>query len=213
VHRVDGRIGKCLRVKPSRGFGVSIVLPLVLTAVTGLSTFTLGLFLVPSGAIIAGVSALGGRIYDRYGPRPLAVPGAVIWTATFWLLTRIDEGTGVWTIFVTYLIMCGAQAMMWGPMTTAALGSLRDDLFPHGSAAFGTVQQLAGAAGGAVLVSAYTIGADAADAGVLSTAQAVDAAQTAFLTGGVIAFAAVLGTLFVRRTPAHHDTPAITSKP
>ncbi|MEU4563453.1 DHA2 family efflux MFS transporter permease subunit [Actinoplanes sp. NPDC023936] len=188
------------------GFGISIVLPLILTSVTGLSTFTLGLFLVPSGAIIAGVSALGGRIYDRYGPRPLAIPGAIIWTATFWLLTRIDEGTSVWTIFVTYLVMCGAQAMMWGPMTTAALGSLRDELFPHGSAAFGTIQQLAGAAGGAVLVSAYTIGANAAHAGVLSTAQSVDAARTAFVTGGIIAFAAILGTLFVRKTPVHHET-------
>jgi len=112
------------------------------------------------------------------------------------------------TIFVIYLVMCGAQAMMWGPMTTAALGSLRDELFPHGSAAFGTIQQLAGAAGGAVLISAYTIGANAADAGVLSTAQSVDAAQTAFLTGAIIAFAAILGTLFVRKAPAQHDTQA-----
>jgi DHA2 family lincomycin resistance protein-like MFS transporter len=190
------------------GFGISIVLPLVLTSVTGLSTLMLGLFLVPSGAIIAGVSAFGGRIYDRYGPRPLAIPGALVWTATFWLLTRIDEGTSVWTIFVTYLVMCGAQAMMWGPMTTAALGSLRDELFPHGSAAFGTIQQLAGAAGGAVLISAYTIGANAADAGALSPAQAVNAAQTAFLAGGIIAFAAILGVLFVRKAPAQHDTQA-----
>ncbi|WP_229070150.1 DHA2 family efflux MFS transporter permease subunit [Actinoplanes sp. DH11] len=184
------------------GFGVLIVLPLILTDVTGLSTFELGLFLVPSGAIIALVSALGGRVYDRFGPRPLAIPGAIIWTATFWLLTRMDEGTGVWTVLAIYLVMSGAQALMWGPMTTAALASLRAELQPHGSAAFGTVQQLAGAAGGAVLVSAYTIGADAAAAGALTTAQSIAAGRAAFTTAGVIAFAAVLGTLFVGRTPA-----------
>jgi DHA2 family lincomycin resistance protein-like MFS transporter len=190
------------------GFGTLVVLPLVLTDVTGLSTFALGLFLVPGGAVISIVSALGGRVYDRFGPRPLAVPGAVVWTATFWLLARVDEGTGVWTILAIYLVMTGAQALMWGPVTTAALASLPDALHPHGSAAFGTVQQLAGAAGGAVLVSAYTIGANAADAGALDLAQSVSASQAAFTTAGVLAVGAILGTLFVGRASAAREAPA-----
>ncbi|MBB3082534.1 hypothetical protein [Geodermatophilus sabuli] len=78
-------------------------------------------------------------------------------------------------------------------------GSLRAELYPHGSAAFTTIQQLAGAAGGAVLISAYTIGSDAANAGALSTAQAVSAGQAAFATAGAIALAAVVGTLLVGR--------------
>lgn len=179
------------------GFGTLIVLPLVLTAVTGIGTFALGLFMVPGGVIITIVSALSGRVYDRYGPLPLAIPGAIILTATFWLFTRIDEGTSVWTILTIYLVMSGAQALIWGPMTTTALASLRAELQPHGSAAFGTIQQLAGAVGGAILVSAYTIGADASHAGALTQAQAVSAAHTAFTTAATIAFAAVLGTLFV----------------
>jgi DHA2 family lincomycin resistance protein-like MFS transporter len=182
------------------GFGTLVVLPLVLTNVTGLSTLQMGLFLVPGGAMISIVSALGGRVYDRFGPRPLAIPGAVIWTATLWFLSTVDEGTGAVTILLAYLVLNGSQAMMWAPMTTAALASLRAELYPHGTAAFSTIQQLAGAAGGAVLISAYTIGADAADAGVLTTAQAVSAGQTAFTVAGIIALAAVLGTVFVGRT-------------
>jgi DHA2 family lincomycin resistance protein-like MFS transporter len=190
------------------GFGTLIVLPLILTAVTGLNTFALGLFMVPGVAIIAAVSALGGRVYDRYGPRPLVIPGALIWTASFWLLTRIDEGTSVWTILAIYLVQSGSQALMWGPVTTTALASLRTELQPHGSAAFGTIQQLAGAAGGAILVSAYTIGADASHTRALTQAQAVSAGQTAFATAAVIAVAAILGTLFVgknRSTEAEHS--------
>jgi MFS transporter, DHA2 family, lincomycin resistance protein len=94
--------------------------------------------------------------------------------------------------------MSASQALMWAPMTTTALASLRADLYPHGSAAFTTIQQLAGAAGGAVLISAYTIGSDAADAGALTLAQSESAGQAAFATAGVIA----LGTLLVRRAPA-----------
>jgi DHA2 family lincomycin resistance protein-like MFS transporter len=103
---------------------------------------------------------------------------------------------------VAYLVMSASQALMWAPMTTTALASLRADLYPHGSAAFTTIQQLAGAAGGAVLISAYTIGSDAADAGALTLAQSESAGQAAFATAGVIALGAVLGTLLVRRAPA-----------
>jgi DHA2 family lincomycin resistance protein-like MFS transporter len=116
-----------------------------------------------------------------------------------WFLSTVDESTGVAAILVTYLVMSGAQAMMWAPMTTTALASLRAELYPHGTAAFTTIQQLAGAAGGAVLISAYTIGANTPDAGALTMAQSVSAAQAAFATAGVIAIGAVLGTLFVRK--------------
>ncbi|GAB3324151.1 DHA2 family efflux MFS transporter permease subunit [Geodermatophilus aquaeductus] len=191
------------------GFGSLIVLPLILTSVLGLSTLSLGLFLVPGGAAISLVSALGGRVYDRVGPRPLAVPGAVIWTASLWFLATVDESTGVGTALVAYLVMSGSQALMWAPMTTTALAGLRADLYPHGTAAFTTVQQLAGAAGGAVLISAYTIGSDAADAGVLTLAQAESAGQAAFVTAAVLGLGAVLGTLVVRRAPTA-PTPHLT---
>ncbi|QSE85856.1 DHA2 family efflux MFS transporter permease subunit [Rhodococcus koreensis] len=184
------------------GFGTLIVLPLVLTHVVGLSTFAIGLFLVPGGALIAIVSGLGGRVYDRFGPRPLAIPGAVVWTASLWFLSQMNGDTSVVTILMAYLALSASQALMWAPMTTTALASLRADLYPHGTAAFTTIQQLAGAAGGAVLISAYTIGAK--DAGALDMAESVSAAQAAFTTAGVIAIVAVLGVLFVPKAPSTH---------
>ncbi|MFF2732838.1 DHA2 family efflux MFS transporter permease subunit [Streptomyces sp. NPDC058008] len=190
------------------GLGVLVVLPLILTNVVGLSTFELGLFLVPGGAMIALVSAVGGLVYDRYGPRPLAIPGAVVWTGALWFLSQVNEGTGAVSLLVTYLVMSGAQALMWAPMTTTALASLPSDLYPHGTAAFNTVQQLAGGAGAAVLISAYTIGANAKDAGALNLAQSVSAAQAAFTTAAVIGCLAIVGTLLVRKAttvPGHVD--------
>lgn len=100
---------------------------------------------------------------------------------------------------------------MWAPLTTSALASLHTDLYPHGTAAFTTLQQLAGAAGGAVLISAYTIGSDVTDTAAPSMAQFVSAAQTAFTTAAVIAIAALVGVLFVRQTPALADSTQATS--
>lgn len=181
------------------GFGILLVLPLVLTGALGLGTLAVGLFLVPGGAMISIVSAVGGRVYDKYGAGPLIIPGSLIWTATIWYLSTLNETSGVWLYLAAYLIMTAAQAMMWAPLTTLALSSLREELYPHGSAAFTTAQQLAGAAGGAVLVSAYTIGADAIDAGALSVSQTVNAGQAAFTMAGIIAFGAIVGTLIIGR--------------
>ncbi|MBF4567208.1 DHA2 family efflux MFS transporter permease subunit [Plantibacter sp. VKM Ac-2880] len=186
-------------------FGIGLVLPLVLTGTLGLDTLSIGLFLVPGGAVIAIVSAVGGRIYDRFGPRPLIIPGGIIWAASIWFLSTLNDTHSVWIYLATYLVVSASQAMMWAPITTLALSSLRAELYPYGSAAFTTAQQLAGAAGGAILVSAYTIGANAAHVGSLSVAQTVDAGHAAFTTAFFVALAAVLGTFFLvkrRQAPA-----------
>ncbi|WP_445442381.1 DHA2 family efflux MFS transporter permease subunit [Clavibacter sp. km1a] len=187
------------------GFGVALVLPFVLTGALGLSTLAIGLFLLPGGVIISVVSALGGRVYDRWGPLPLTIPGAVIWAASIWFLSTLDDTSSVWTYLTGYLLMAAGQAMIWGPVTTLALSSLRSQLYPHGTAAFTTVQQLAGAAGGAVLVSAYTIGSRATGPGALTVAQTVSAGQAAFTTGLIIAIAGLIATLLIGRRRA---TPA-----
>lgn len=185
------------------GFGVALVLPFILTGALGLDTLAIGLFLLPGGVIISAVSALGGRVYDRWGPLPLAIPGAVIWAASIWFISTLNGDSSVWVYLAGYLMMTAGQAMIWAPVTTLALSSLRSDLYPHGSAAFSTVQQLAGAAGGAILISAYTIGSNAADASRLTVAETVSAGHTALVTAGIIAILGLIGTLFIgRRRPA-----------
>jgi DHA2 family lincomycin resistance protein-like MFS transporter len=183
------------------GIGLLVVLPLVLTHVVGLSTLQLGLFLLPGGAAISIAAVLSGRVYDRFGPRPLLIPAAIVWLAVLWFLTGADEGTSVITLVVAWVVFTSAQAAMWATLTTSAMGALRAELLPHGSAAFATVQQLAGAAFGAVFISAYTIGSGARDASALSTAQAESAGHAAFLTAWVIGLVVLVGAFFVRRTP------------
>jgi DHA2 family lincomycin resistance protein-like MFS transporter len=192
------------------GIGLLVVIPLVLTNVVGLSTLQLGLFLIPGGAAISIVAILSGRVYDRVGPRPLLVPAAIVWLVVLWFLSRVDEGTNVIALMIAWLVFTSAMAAMWAPLTTSAMGALRAELFPHGSAAFATVQQLAGAAFGAVFISAYTIGSGAKDAGVLSTSQAESAGHAAFLTAWVIGLVVLVGSFFVRRehSPAADGTTA-----
>ncbi|VXC26097.1 DHA2 family efflux MFS transporter permease subunit [Nocardioides sp. AX2bis] len=189
-------------------FGTAVIFPLLLNNVRGLSSLEIGLFLVPGGVTIAVMSAIGGRIYDRVGPRPLVTPGAVIVAASLWFLSQVSATTSTWTLLAAYILMFVGQALMWSPLTTAALSALPEHLYPHGSAAFGAIQQLGGAAGAAVLISAYTLGSDTADTGALDLDQSVSAAGAAFTAAAVIATVSILVTLAVRRTrsPAtHHE--------
>ncbi|WP_369138057.1 DHA2 family efflux MFS transporter permease subunit [Modestobacter versicolor] len=195
------------------GIGLLVVVPLVLTLVTGLSTLQLGLFLIPGGAAISIMATLSGRVYDRVGPRPLVIPAAIVWLAVLWFLSRVDENTSVVALIIAWLVFTSAMATMWAPLTTSAMGALRTELFPHGSAAFATVQQLAGAAFGAVFISAYTIGSGARDAGVLTTDQAESAGQAAFLTAWVIGLVVLVGVFFIRRTASPVDDGEVVDAP
>ena len=194
------------------GFGTSVIFPLLLSSVSGLDALQIGFFLVPGGITLAIVSAIGGRLYDRLGPRPLVIPGALIVAGSLWFLTQVEPGTAVPTLLLTHIAMIIGQALMWSPLTTTALSALPAHLYSHGSAAMSTIQQLGGAAGIAVLVSAYTLGSTAHGTDPVGLASSVSAAQAAFTAAAVIASTSALTTLLVRRPrpadPHTTGTPA-----
>ncbi|XKK38449.1 DHA2 family efflux MFS transporter permease subunit [Nocardiopsis sp. ARC36] len=180
-------------------FGSAVIVPLYLGDALGLGALQIGLFLIPGGIIVAVVSEIGGRIYDRVGPVPLVAPGAVIVLLSLWLLTTVDASTSIALFFANYLAMFVGQSLMWSPLTTTALSSLTTNLYPHGSAAVSTIQQLGGAAGSAVMVSAYTFGAGTDTTGGLEAAASASATQAAFISAVAIASVSLALTFLVRR--------------
>jgi DHA2 family lincomycin resistance protein-like MFS transporter len=203
----------CMFVLNMTGFGAAVIIPLLLSDVAGLSSLEIGLFLVPSGITIAIVSSIGGRIYERVGPRPLAIPGSIIVAGSLFFLSQVGDGTAVIVLLVAYIAMFTGQALMYTPLTTTALSALPPHLYPHGSAAFAMAQQLGGAVGAAILITAYTIGSGAENTGVLTVGQSVAATNAAFLAAGFIACISIVGTVFVRRrqhTPADPDLTETT---
>jgi DHA2 family lincomycin resistance protein-like MFS transporter len=90
--------------------------------------------------------------------------------------------------------------MLMTPLMTVALGALPRELYGHGSAIMNTLQQLAGAAGVAVLIAAMTVGAGAAASdGAPEALALVLGSQDAFVVGGVLGLVAVVASPFVHR--------------
>ncbi|EXG82886.1 MDR family MFS transporter [Cryptosporangium arvum] len=184
-------------------FGALILLPIYLQSVHGLSTLAAGLLVLPGGLAMGTLSPLVGRLYDRFGPQPLVLPGTVVLSAALWLLATVGPETSTALVVLFHVMVMSALALMLTPLMTSALGSLPADLYGHGSAVISTLQQVAGAAGTALFVTVLSRTTAAGLAGGADTVTATaDGVQAAFVWGGVISLVAVVAALWVRRTPA-----------
>ena len=138
-------------------FGTVILLPIYTQNVLGLDTLQTGLLLLPGGLLMGLLAPSVGRLYDRIGPTRLLVPGTALVSVVLWALTRVDQHTSVWAILIGHIIISIGLALVFTPLFTAALGSVRKEMYSHGSAILGSVQQVAGAAGIALFVALMTI--------------------------------------------------------
>jgi DHA2 family lincomycin resistance protein-like MFS transporter len=85
---------------------------------------------------------------------------------------------------------------------------VRPELYSHGSAVLGSLQQVAGAAGVALFIALMTAqSARLAAAGAAPVDALAGGIRAAFICGAVFALAAVVCALLVRK-PAAHGMPA-----
>ncbi|SDS68686.1 MFS transporter, DHA2 family, lincomycin resistance protein [Nocardioides scoriae] len=181
-------------------FGTLILLPIYLQSVLGLTTLETGLVLLPGGLVMGLLAPVVGRLFDRFGPRPLVAPGAAATSAALWLMTTFDQATGQGAVVAVHVLLSIGLALMFTPLLTSALGSLPPHLYSHGSATVSTLQQVAGAAGTALFVTVLTRRqVSDARAGVDLVEATANGVHAAFVYGGVISALAVLVALAARR--------------
>ncbi|MGO4236271.1 DHA2 family efflux MFS transporter permease subunit [Pseudarthrobacter sp. YAF2] len=173
-------------------FGGVILLPLYLQEVRGLGSLETGLALLPGGLAMGLLGPVIGRAFDKVGPLPLTVTGSILMVVTLWQFSMLDAGTAVWWIITLHVGLSFGLALLFTPAFTTGLNPLPPHLYSHGSAIMSTTQQVAGAAGTALLVSIFAV--------VSATSGLVAGMSAAFLTATVIALAAVVLSAMMRKT-------------
>ncbi|APX34930.1 MFS transporter [Brachybacterium sp. P6-10-X1] len=193
-------------------FGVVVLLPIFLQRVLELSTLSVGLMMLPGGLAMGLLAPLVGRLFDKVGPRPLLVPGLSAVVIGIGIMSRVPDQA--WLIVLGHVVMSLGLAFVFTPLMTTAMGSLPRHLYPHGSAIVGTVQQVAGAAGAALLVSIMARVSGLSMAGGGTEAQGIaDGTSVAFTISAVLGVLTVVIALFIRRNPADaRDAPVTTAE-
>jgi DHA2 family lincomycin resistance protein-like MFS transporter len=189
-------------------FGTIIILPIFMQTVLGIGPLETGLLLLPGGLIMGLLSPIVGRFYDRHGPTALLVTGAVITSVVLSLMTLMNQHTTFWWILAAHVSLSIGLALLFTPVFTASLGSLKPHLYSHGSAVVGTVQQVAGAAGTALLVTVLSAQkAQLVAQGQSQIAATAGGVHSAFLYAAVISVLAIPAAFFVRRPADSPDAP------
>ncbi|MET3173177.1 UNVERIFIED_ORG: DHA2 family lincomycin resistance protein-like MFS transporter [Arthrobacter sp. UYCu721] len=173
-------------------FGGVILLPLYLQEIRGLGSLETGLALLPGGLAMGLLGPFIGRLFDKVGPLPLTVTGSVLMVLALWQFSMLDAGSPVWWIVTLHVGLSFGLALLFTPAFTTGLNPLPPHLYSHGSAIMSTAQQVAGAAGTALLVSIFAV--------VSAASGLVAGMSAAFLAATVIALAAVVLSAMMRKT-------------
>lgn len=137
-------------------FSAMMLLPIFLQNGLGYSPLEAGLVMLPGGIVMGIMSPITGRLFDKFGAKWLALIGLGLIANTLWQFASITLLTSYSTILIFNTLLMLGISMVMMPVMTNALNELPPPLYPHGTAIIGTLQQVAGAVGTALLVSVMT---------------------------------------------------------
>ncbi|MFJ8518030.1 MDR family MFS transporter [Lysinibacillus xylanilyticus] len=136
-------------------FSTMTLLPMFLQMVLLVTAFKSGLIMLP-GSIISGIMGpVAGLLFDKLSPKTIIIPGIGLVGFAMWLFSGINAETTLTQIILMHsVLMVGLMFVM--TVQTYGLNQLTPELYPHGTAIFNTLSQVAGAIGTAIFISKMT---------------------------------------------------------
>ncbi|MDR7239337.1 DHA2 family efflux MFS transporter permease subunit [Neobacillus drentensis] len=134
-------------------FSGMILTPAYVQNVRGISPLDSGLMMLP-GAIVMGIMMpITGKLFDKFGPRILAVVGLVVTAISTYMLANLQIDSSYTYIVLVYTLRMFGMSMVMMPIMTNGLNQLPTRLNPHGTAINNTAQQVSGSIGTAILIT------------------------------------------------------------
>jgi DHA2 family lincomycin resistance protein-like MFS transporter len=187
-------------------FSSAIMLPMFMQGVLLVTAFKSGLILLPGGIINGFMAPVSGKLFDKFGPRVLVIPGLVIAVISLWQFTRFDETTSTGFLVAVHIALMIGIALVMMPAQTAGLNQLPSHLHPHGTAILNTLQQVSGAIGTALYISIMSSGQKQYLSNASDPQAPAEIAKglayginNAFWFGVIIALVALVLGLFIRK--------------
>ncbi|MCA0970266.1 DHA2 family efflux MFS transporter permease subunit [Halobacillus litoralis] len=180
--------------------GAETLVPLYMQNMRDFSAYESGLALLPGAVIVAFMSPITGRIFDRIGARLLSITGLTIITGASVAFSFLTIETTFWTITILYAIRMFGLSMVMMPVTTAGLNQLPKKLIPHGAAMSNTMRMVAASVGTAILVTVMTTTEETAKNSPAIDYPGIYGVNTAFMVVAGISLIALILAGFVKKT-------------
>lgn len=133
--------------------GTGVLLPIYLQNLLGVSALQTGLIMLPGAVLGALMGFFAGRLFDKFGVRRVAIPGALIAAIGGCGLVGLALDSPVPYVIAVYTCLgVGMQALVT-PLNTWGINSLDNRVIQHANALQNTLNQVGASLGTAILVS------------------------------------------------------------
>lgn len=132
------------------------LLPIYLQDGRGFTAFDAGLLLLPGAIINAFLSPVTGRLFDRFGAKPLFIIGLLFIIPSMWVITDLSSDTTYLFLMIRTVFLRIGLSFITMPLNTAGLNALPKELITHGTAVNNTVRQIAGSIGTAIVITVFS---------------------------------------------------------
>ncbi|MFE0623030.1 DHA2 family efflux MFS transporter permease subunit [Priestia aryabhattai] len=132
------------------------LLPIYLQNIRGYSAFDSGLLLLPGALVMLVMSPISGTLFDKVGPRPLAIVGMLITSISTFEFTKLTMDTSFNHILAIYIIRSFGMSLLMMPIMTAGLNQLPQRLSSHGTSMSNTLRQVSGSIGISLMTTIFT---------------------------------------------------------
>mgnify|MGYP001772645165 CR=1 FL=1 len=104
-------------------YAVNFLLLFYLEGVFGLSVLTASYLMLPMAVVNSLSGPVGGRLTDKYGPRPVATAGLVIQAVALYLLASMTVSTPLWVVAAVEAMYGLGGGLFWPSNTSAVVSS------------------------------------------------------------------------------------------
>ena len=138
--------------------GSLFLLPVMLQSLLGFNAMQSGVTMMPRSLAMAVVMPIGGRFYNRLGPRLLVGSGILTSSLGFLLMSQMTTSIGYWDLFWPQVLQGVGFSLIFVALSTAALSTIPRPRMTEATGLYNVVRQVMGSVG--VAVAATTLASD-----------------------------------------------------
>ena len=139
-------------------FGTLFLLPMFLQNLLGFPAMTSGVAMLPRSIASAVVGPIGGRFYNKIGPRVLVAVGLALNAYGFWQFSHLTTQVGAWDLLWPQVWQGAGMGLLFVAIATAALATIEKPRMTSATGLYNVVRQVSASIGIAIAANQVDAG-------------------------------------------------------